>query len=169
MSSSLRETQSLPDLVLLGRENEADFLQAADRGVESHVTNEGETPMSKPLIEVMLPRLAGPLFRDLEKFQSGELNEQQFTSRFEGELNRQHAWLSKKGISAGRAAVAIHAAVLVLSLPGLRAEAVEAKVPLEVLEMRAIREAAQDVSATYGLPVMKSTDAISVLFAKYAG
>jgi hypothetical protein len=124
--------------------------------------------MSKPLIEVMLPRLAGPLFRDLEKFQTGELNEQEFTSRFEGELNRQHAWLSKRGISAGKAAVAIHAAVLVLSLPGLRAEAVEAKVPLEVLEMRAIREAAQDVSATYGLPMLKSADAIAVLFAKYA-
>ena len=37
-----------------------------------------------------------------------------------------------------------------------------------VLEMRAIREAAQDVSATYGLPVLKSADAISVLFTKYA-
>src|SRR5262249_38184493 len=111
---------------------------------------------------------AGPLFRDLEKFQTGELNEQQFTSRFEGELNRQHAWLSKKGISAGKAAVAIHAAGLRVRLPGLQAEGGEAKGAPAVLEMRAIREAAQDVSATYGLPVLKSADAIAVLFAKYA-
>ena len=126
--------------------------------------------MGKPLIEVMLPRLAGPLFRDLEKFQTGELNEQQFTSRFEGELNRQHAWLSKKGISAGKAAVAIHAAVLVLSLPGLRAEAAEAKVPLEVLEMRAIRKrSARCVGDARLAGAEESADAISVLFAKYAG
>ena len=124
--------------------------------------------MAKPLIEVMLPRLARPLYRDLEKFQTGELNEQQFTSRFEGELNRQHAWLSRKGVSVGRAAIAIHAAVLVLSLPGLRAEAEEAKVPLELLEIRAVREAAQDVAATYGLPVNRSADAIAALMAKYA-
>src|SRR5215212_6703949 len=108
--------------------------------------------MGKPLIEVVLPRLARPLYRHLERFQSGQLDEKQFTSRFERELNRQHAWLSRHGISAGKAAVAIHAAVLVLSLPGLRAEAVEMNQPLEVLERRAVREAAQDVEATYGLP-----------------
>jgi hypothetical protein len=124
--------------------------------------------MGKPLIEVVLPRLARPLYRHLEKYQSGELNEKQFTNRFERELNRQHAWLSRQGISAARAAVAIHAAVLVLSLPGLRAEAAEMKLPLEVLEARAIREAAQDVSATYGLPADRGADAIATLVAKYA-
>ena len=124
--------------------------------------------MGKPLIEVMLPRLARPLYRHLEQFQTGKLDEEQFTSRFEKELNRQHAWLSRKGVSAGRGAVAIHAAVLVLSLPGLRSEADEMKVPLEVLEMKAIREAASDVSATYGLPEKKAADAIAALVAKYA-
>lgn len=124
--------------------------------------------MGKPLIEVVLPRLARPLYRHLEKYQSGELDEQQFTSRFERELNRQHAWLSRHGISAARAAVAIHAAVLVLSLPGLRAEAAELHLPLEVLESRAIREAAQDVAATYGLPADRGADAIAALVARYA-
>lgn len=125
--------------------------------------------MGKPLIEVMLPRLARPLYRHLEQFQTGKLNEKQFTSRFEKELNRQHAWLSRRGIAAGRGAVAIHAAVLVLSLPGLRAEAADLRVPLEVLELRAIREAAQDVATTYGLPVHKAADAIAGLVARYAG
>jgi len=124
--------------------------------------------MSKPLIEVMLPRLARPLYRHLEQFQTGKLDEQQFTNCFEKELNRQHAWLSRQGVSAGRGAVAIHAAVLVLSLPGLRAEAVDLHVPLEVLEYRAVREAAQDVAATYGLPARKAADAIALLVAKYA-
>ncbi len=124
--------------------------------------------MGKPLIEVMLPRLARPLYRHLEQFQTGKLDELQFTDRFEKELNRQHAWLSRQGVSAGRGAVAIHAAVLVLSLPGLRAEAIDMKLPLEVLEIRAIREAAQDVAATYGLPARKAADAIAALVAKYA-
>jgi hypothetical protein len=124
--------------------------------------------MGKSLVEVVLPRLARPLYHHLEKYQTGQLNEQQFTSRFERVLNRQHAWLARHGISAGKAAVAIHSAVLVLSLPGLRAEAIEAKLPVEVLEMRAIREAAQDVAATYGLPIDRSADAIAALVARYS-
>lgn len=123
--------------------------------------------MGKPIIEVMLPRLARPLYRHLEQFQTGKLDERQFTTRFERELNKQHAWLSRQGVEAGRGAVAIHAAVLVLSLPGLRAEAAELKAPLEVLEMRAIEEAASDVAATYGLPARKAADAIAALVAKY--
>ena len=124
--------------------------------------------MSKPLIELVLPRLARPLYLHLERFQSGEMDEEQFTSRFEKELNRQHAWLSRNGINAGKAAVAIHAAVLVLSLPGLRSEAQEAGVPVEVLEMRAINEAAADVAETYGMPARRAADAIASLVARYA-
>ncbi len=79
---------------------------------------EGVPTMSNKLMEVMLPRLAKPLYKHLERFQTGKLNEEQFTERFETLLQRQHQWLSKRGISAARAAIAIHAAVLVLSLPG---------------------------------------------------
>ena len=60
----------------------------------------------------------------------------QFTRRFEKELQKQHHWLAKHGIEVAKAAVAIHAAVIVLSLPGLRAEAKESNLPLEVLEFR---------------------------------
>ncbi len=74
--------------------------------------------MSKQLMQVVLPRLARPLYKHLERFQTGKLNEAQFTKRFESLLQRQHQWLSRRGISAARAAIAIHAAVLVLSIPG---------------------------------------------------
>jgi antitoxin component of RelBE/YafQ-DinJ toxin-antitoxin module len=63
--------------------------------------------------------------------------------------------------------VAIHAAVIVLSLPGLRSEATEANVPLEVLEFRAIREAAQDVAQNYGMNQTRAINAISRLVARY--
>lgn len=123
--------------------------------------------MSKQLMEVVLPRLARPLYKHLERFQTGQLNEKQFTKRFETLLQRQHQWLARRGISAARAAIAIHAAVLVLSLPGLRAEAADASLPLEVVEHRAIREAALDVASSYGLDEKRIAHAIACLVAKY--
>jgi hypothetical protein len=123
--------------------------------------------MSKPLMNVVLPRLARPLYRHLERLQNGELDEASFTAKVEEMLQRQHAWLSKRGIAAARAAVAIHAGVLVLSLPGLRAEAAEAGLPLEVLENRALREAAADISQSYGMPLERAADALARLVAKH--
>src|SRR6186713_3239016 len=70
--------------------------------------------MERRLIDLVLPRLARPLYHHLERYQSGELDETQFTRRFESLLRRQHKWLAKRGVSAARAAVAIHAAVLIL-------------------------------------------------------
>jgi hypothetical protein len=123
--------------------------------------------MSKQLMEIVLPRLARPLYQHLEQFQLGELDELQFTKRFEKELQRQHHWLAKRGIAVAKAAVAIHAAVIVLSLPGLRSEAKESNVPLEVLEFKAVREAAQDVAQNYGMPRPRAIAAISRLVARY--
>src|SRR2546421_12640807 len=123
--------------------------------------------MSKPLMDIVLPRLARPLYRQLERYRTGELDDRQFTRRFEALLQRQHVWLAKRGISAVRAAVAIHSAVLVLSLPGLRAEAAEGNVPLEVGEQRAVREAAADVSRNYGVDERKLTDLIATLVARH--
>ena len=123
--------------------------------------------MSKQLMEVVLPRLARPLYKHLERFQTGKLNEAQFTERFESLLQRQHQWLSRRGISAARAAIAIHAAVLVLSMPGLRAEAGDANLPLEVIEYRAVREAALDVASSYGLDERHIIHTIACLVAKF--
>ena len=123
--------------------------------------------MSKQLMEIVLPRLARPLYKHLEGFQTGKLDESQFTARFESLLKRQHQWLSRRGISAARAAIAIHAAVLVLSQPGLRAEAGDANLPLEVIEHRALIEAARDVAQSYNLDERRIAHAISCLVAKY--
>jgi hypothetical protein len=123
--------------------------------------------MSKQLMDVVLPRLARPLYKHLERFRTGEISEGQFTRRFESLLQKQHAWLARRGISAARAAMAIHAGVLVLSLPGLRAEAEEQGVPLEVVEVKAIREAAQDLARNYALDLGRSFDLIAAIVAKY--
>ena len=119
------------------------------------------------LMEIVLPRLARPLYQHLEQFQLGRLNEDEFTRKFERELQKQHHWLAKHGVEAARAAVAIHAAVIVLSLPGLRSEAEECKVPLEILEYKAISEAALDVNQSYGMDRNRALSAISRLVARY--
>jgi len=123
--------------------------------------------MSRQLMEVVLPRLAKPLYHHLERYRSGELSDRQFTKRFETLLQNQHAWLAKRGVSGVRAAVAIHAGVLVLSLPGLRAEAVERGLPLEVVEHQAVYEAAADVARNYDLDPRRIAGAISALIARY--
>jgi hypothetical protein len=123
--------------------------------------------MSKPLMDIVLPRLAKPLFHHLERYRSGELSDRQFTRRFEALLQRQHSWLAKRGVPGARAAVAIHAGVLVLSLPGLRAEAMEQGVPLEVVELQAVREAAADVAQSYDLEERRVADAIASIIARY--
>jgi hypothetical protein len=123
--------------------------------------------MSKQLMDIVLPRLAKPLFHHLERYRSGELSDQQFTRRFEALLQRQHTWLAQRGVSGARAAVAIHAGVLVLSLPGLRAEATEQGVPLEVVEQQAVREAASDVAQSYDLEEKRVADAIATIIARY--
>ena len=65
------------------------------------------------------------------------------------------------------AALALHSAVLVLSSPGLAAEAVEQGVPLEVIEGRAVRSAAQDISRSYGLDEQRAYSVISGIVARY--
>ena len=51
--------------------------------------------------------------------------------------------------------------------PGLRAEAAEASLPLEVVESRAIREAAADVAQTYRINERKAYRVISGIVARY--
>ena len=123
--------------------------------------------MSKQLMEIVLPRLARPLYTQLERYRTGELSERQFTRRFEALLRKQHAWLAQRGISAAKAALAIHAGVLVLSLPGLRAEAAEQGVPLEIVEGRAVREAAADLARNYGKDEHDSAERIAGIIARY--
>ena len=73
----------------------------------------------------------------------------------------------RTGVPEMRAALAIHGAVLVLSMPGLRAEAAEEGLPLEVMEQRAIREAATDVASNFGVPPVKAMRILSKIVARY--
>jgi hypothetical protein len=123
--------------------------------------------MSMPLMELVLPRLARPLYRQLQRFQTGTWDEGQFTRGFEALLRRQHAWLTRRGVSDARAALVIHAAVLVLSAPGLRAEAAEAGAPVEQVEYQAVRDAAADVAQNYGISERRATEVISSIVARY--
>ncbi len=123
--------------------------------------------MSKQLMEVVLPRLARRLYRQLQRYRSGELDDQAFTQEFEGLLQRQHLWLAERGVSDARAAVAIHGAVLVLSGPGLRAEAAETGLPLEVIEYRAVRAAAADIAENYSVSESKLIQEIGAIVARY--
>jgi len=124
--------------------------------------------MSHELMDLVLPRLAQRLNRQLRRYRAGQLDESQFSRRFERLLQQQHAWLANRGISDVDAAVTVHGAVLVLSGPGLRAEAQEESVPLEVVEFRAVRAAAADIAQHYGVNERKAVKRISDLVASYA-
>jgi hypothetical protein len=124
--------------------------------------------MSRELLELILPRLAKRLNRQLRRYQSGRLDEKTFSQRFETLLQEQHAWLANKGYPEVDAAVAVHGAVLVLSGPGLRAEAEEESVPLEVVEFRAVRAAARDIAEQFDVSASRATRRISDLVARYA-
>jgi hypothetical protein len=124
--------------------------------------------MSRELMELVLPRLAQRLNRQLRRYRDGQLDETQFSRRFERLLQQQHAWLANRGISDVDAAVTVHGAVLILSGPGLRAEAQEEAVPLEVVEFRAVRAAAADIAQHYGVSERKAVRRISDLVACYA-
>jgi hypothetical protein len=123
--------------------------------------------MSKQLMDLVLPRLAKQLYRELQRYRSGSLDESEFAECFEKLLQGQHSWLMKRGVSDLRAALALHGAVLVLSKPGLKAEATETGLPLEVIEYRAIREAAADVTQNYGLSERRAADQLSRIVARY--
>jgi hypothetical protein len=123
--------------------------------------------MNKALIELVLPRLARRLHHQLERFQAGELDQDGFTRDFEALLQRQYAWLARRGVPQAEAAVAIHSAVLVLSGPGMRAEADQLGLPLEVVEFRAARAAAADISSNYGLSQNRALQQITAILVQY--
>lgn len=124
--------------------------------------------MNRELMELVLPRMARRLNRQLRRYEAGELNDEQFEQKFEYLLQQQYDWLARQGIDEVDAAVTIHGAVLVLSAAGLRAEAAEEGVPLEVVEFRATRAAAADVAKNYGMSERRATRRIAALVAAYA-
>ena len=124
--------------------------------------------MSKDLMEMVLPRMARRLDRQLRRYQAGELNDDEFTQKFEYLLQQQYHWLARKGVNELESAMMIHAAVLVLSGAGLRAEAAEQGLPLEVIEYRAMRSAAEDIAQNYGVSEARAAQRLSDIVAAYA-
>jgi hypothetical protein len=124
--------------------------------------------MSKELMDIVLPRLAQRLNRQLRRYRAGELDDDQFAQKFENLLQQQYSWLANQGVPGVEAAVAVHGAVLVLSSPGLRVEAAEQGIPLEIVEHRAVRAAAEDISQHYGISERRAIGRISALVAYYA-
>ena len=124
--------------------------------------------MSRELMDIVLPRLAKRLNRQLRRYRSGELDDGQFSRRFEALVQQQYAWLANQGVPEVEAAVAVHGAVLVLSSPGLRVEAAEQGVPLEIVEHQAVRAAAADIAGNYGVTERQAARRISAILAYYA-
>jgi hypothetical protein len=124
--------------------------------------------MSRELLDLVLPRLARRLNRQLRRYRAGELDEAEFSHKFEVLLQQQYAWLANRGIPEVDAAVAVHGAVIILSAPGLKAEAEEQSLPLEVIEYRAVLAAAADIAENYGVSARRATRRISAVVAIYA-
>jgi hypothetical protein len=115
-----------------------------------------------------LPRLARRLHAQLKRYRAGKLDDDQFTQRFEDLLQSQYSWLADRGVPELEAAVALHAAVLVLSGPGLAAEAEEKNQAREVLEARAVSTAAADIAQNYEMDERKAYSLIAGLVARYS-
>jgi hypothetical protein len=124
--------------------------------------------MSRELMDLVLPRLAQRLNRQLRRYRAGQLDDDEFSRNFESLLQQQYAWLANKGVPEVDAAVAVHGAVLVLSGPGLRAEAAEQGVPLEIVERQAVQAAAADIAGNYGVSEGAAVRRISAILACYA-
>ena len=123
--------------------------------------------MRNQLIKIVLPQLAQRLHRQVQRYRSGQLSDAQFAKKFEDLLQRQYSWLADRGVPQAQAAVAVHGAVLVLTSPGLRAEAEEQGLPLEVIEYRAIRAAAADIAKTHGGSERRILRQLSAIVAQY--
>ncbi|HZT79793.1 MAG TPA: hypothetical protein VFA26_06215 [Gemmataceae bacterium] len=123
--------------------------------------------MDKQLMDIVLPGLARRLHKHLERYQCGELDDDQLSKRFASVLQKQYAWLAERGVPEAEAALVIHAAVLVLSGPGLRAEASREGVPLEVVERRAVWAAAREVADSYEISQHRATRQLSAILARY--
>jgi hypothetical protein len=123
--------------------------------------------MTKELMDLVLPRLAQRLNRHLRRYRAGKLDDAEFSHKFETLLQQQYDWLANKGVAEIDAAIAVHSAVLVLSGPGLKAEAVEQATPLEIIEFRAVQSAAEDIAESYGVSQRRTLKRMCEMMALY--
>jgi hypothetical protein len=124
--------------------------------------------MSGQLIRIVLPSLAQRLHRKVKRYRAGKLSDSEFADQFEKLLRNQYDSLAARGAAPADAAVAVHGAVLVLTGPGLRVEAEQSKLPLEVIEYQALRTAAADIAKNHRVAENWAFRRLSSIVAQYA-
>ena len=123
--------------------------------------------MLSNLMDVLLPRLDRHLRQSTRRYRAGGLNDQQLTDSFHRACRRHYLRLTREGVPEADAALALHAAVLILGGPGLQAEAVENGLPVEVIEYRALQAAAADLEHNYRISARRAFRRIARLMALY--
>ena len=121
--------------------------------------------MSKKMLDLVLPLIARVLGRQLKSYRAGTIDDATFSDKFDIILKQQCEWLNKQGFQSIDASITVHAALIVLSSPGLKAESKRLNTPLEVIEFRAISESARDLGETLGVPAYEVVEKLSTLLA----
>ncbi|MSR32336.1 MAG: hypothetical protein EXR99_12615 [Gemmataceae bacterium] len=121
--------------------------------------------MSKKMLDLVLPRIARVLSRQLKSYRAGRMDDATFSSKFDSILQQHCDWLHKQGYQTVDSSITVHAALIVLSSPGLKAESKRTNLPLEIIEFRAICEAGKDLAQTLEIPASEAIDKLSSLVA----
>jgi hypothetical protein len=123
--------------------------------------------LHRELVDGLLPRLERHLDRSIQRYRAGGLTGKQLTDNFHRALERQFLRLTRQGVAEADAALVIHAVVLILGVPGLRAEAAETQLPVEIIEYRALQAAATDLEQNYQVNARRALRRIAALVAYY--
>jgi hypothetical protein len=145
----IREFSALPFLVLAGVSLAGAFFRSSPQAVTGGPLVAGRRVFVQAADRTTSAWDGQSGRRLWAQHRAGKMDESQFSLQFEDLLEQQYAWLLDKGIPDVEAAIAVHAAVLVLSTPGLRGEAADRGIPLEVVEFRAV-EPRQDLLNSHG-------------------
>lgn len=121
--------------------------------------------MSKNMLELVLPRIARVLNKQLKSYKAGSMDDETFSTNFDTILQQQCEWLNNQGYQSSDAAITVHAALIVLSSPGLQAEAKRLNLPLEIIEFRAICESSKELAESIGEPQYEVVEKLSCLIA----
>jgi hypothetical protein len=116
-------------------------------------------------MRAVLRRLSRRVYGPLKRLQAKAIHKWEFVTELEAILQEQHQHLSNRGVPPARAAVAIHASLLVISRGSLQAAAAAAGQAPETVENDAL--AAADVAKTYGLPHSRVANTMARLVAKH--
>jgi uncharacterized Fe-S cluster protein YjdI len=115
----------------------------------------------------LIPRINRALKTHLHQLHTGQITEKQFTTNYNHTLNQHYNRLKNKGIDPYKAAICLHAATCILAAPGLKEIANETNQPYEHIELRTIKEAAQDIAKRHNQPIARTTKHLINLITKH--